>query len=126
MQLSFLLAVGIGGFIGAMLRFAISIWIQKLFPFMFPMGTLIVNVAGSFIIGFMTLYFESVASYHQKALVITGVLGAFTTFSTFSIETVTMLQESLYSKAFVNITLNVFLCIVATIIGMLLFKRIYG
>jgi len=54
------------------------------------------------------------------------MLGALTTFSTFSLETVTMLQEGLWSRAFANITLNTFLCIAATIIGMTLFKRIYG
>jgi len=126
MQLSLLLAIGTGGFIGAILRFTISTWIQKLFSPLFPIGTLTVNILGSFIIGFMALYFENVISPHQKALIITGMLGALTTFSTFSLETVTMLQEGLWGRAFANITLNTFLCIIATIIGMTLFKRIYG
>ncbi|WOE70590.1 fluoride efflux transporter CrcB [Hydrogenimonas thermophila] len=126
MQLSLLLAIGTGGFIGAILRFTISTWMQKLFSPLFPIGTLTVNILGSFIIGFMALYFENVISPHQKALIITGMLGALTTFSTFSLETVTMLQEGLWGRAFANITLNTFLCILATIIGMTLFKRIYG
>jgi len=126
MQLSLLLAIGTGGFIGAILRFIISTWTQKLFSPLFPIGTLTVNIIGSFIIGFMALYFENVIMPHQKALIITGMLGALTTFSTFSLETVTMLQEGLWSRAFANITLNTFLCIFATIIGMTLFKRIYG
>jgi len=126
MQLSILLAIGTGGFIGAILRFTISTWIQKLFSPLFPIGTLTVNIIGSFIIGFMALYFENIISPHQKALIITGMLGALTTFSTFSLETVTMLQEGLWGRAFANITLNTFLCIAATIIGMTLFKRIYG
>ena len=126
MQLSLLLAIGTGGFIGAILRFIISTWTQKLFSPLFPIGTLAVNIIGSFIIGFMALYFENVISPHQKALIITGMLGALTTFSTFSLETVTMLQEGLWGRAFGNITLNTFLCILATITGMILFKRIYG
>jgi len=126
MQLSLLLAIGTGGFIGAILRFIISTWIQKLSSVLFPIGTLTVNIIGSFIIGFMALYFENVISPHQKALIITGMLGALTTFSTFSLETVTMLQEGLWGRAFSNITLNTFLCILATITGMILFKRIYG
>jgi len=126
MQLSLLLAIGIGGFIGAILRFTISTWIQKLFSPLFPVGTLAVNVIGSFTIGFMILYFENVISPNQKALIITGMLGALTTFSTFSLETVTMLQEGLWGRAFANITLNTFLSIFATIVGMTLFKRIYG
>uniref|UniRef100_UPI0026226CDD fluoride efflux transporter FluC n=1 Tax=Sulfurovum sp. TaxID=1969726 RepID=UPI0026226CDD len=62
----------------------------------------------------------------QKALVITGMLGALTTFSTFSLETVTMLQGGLWGRVTMNITLNVFLCVIATLLGMMLFRRLYG
>jgi len=126
MQGYLLLAVGTGGFIGAILRFLISGWVQKLSPTLFPLGTLSVNVLGSFIIGFMVLYFESLVAPHQKALVITGMLGALTTFSTFSLETVTMLQSGLWGRVALNVTLNVTLCIFATMIGMIVFKRLYG
>ena len=126
MQISLLLAIGTGGFSGAILRFLISGWVQKLFPLLFPVGTLSVNVIGSFIIGFAALYFEQVIAPHQKALVITGMLGALTTFSTFSLETVTMLQGGLWGRAFANVTLNALLCLAATVAGMVLFKRLYG
>ena len=126
MQLSLLLAIGAGGFAGAILRYLLSGWVQKLSPSLFPVGTLTVNVLGSFIIGFAVLYFENVVSPHQKAMVITGLLGALTTFSTFSLETVTMLQGGLWGRAVANITLNAALCITATIFGMALFKRLYG
>jgi len=126
MQLSIFLAIGVGGFIGAILRFIITAWMQKIFSFAFPIGTLTVNVVGSFLIGFMAFYFENMISSQQKAFIITGILGAFTTFSTFSLETVTMLQEGLWSRAVTNVTLNIILCILATIAGMSLFKRIYG
>ena len=126
MQLLLLLAVGTGGFVGAVLRFLISGWVQKLSPTLFPVGTLSVNVIGSFLIGFLALYFESVVAPQQKALVITGMLGALTTFSTFSLETVTMLQGGLWGRVTMNITLNVFLCVVATLLGMMLFRRLYG
>ena len=126
MQPTLLLAVGTGGFIGAVLRFLISGWVQRLSPTLFPVGTLSVNILGSFIIGFMALYFESVVAPHQKALVITGMLGALTTFSTFSLETLTMLQGGLWGRVTMNVTLNVVLCITATMLGMMLFKRLYG
>ena len=126
MQPFLLLAVGTGGFVGAILRFLISGWVQKLSPTLFPVGTLSVNVIGSFLIGFLALYFESVVAPQQKALVITGMLGALTTFSTFSLETVTMLQGGLWGRVTMNITLNVFLCVVATLLGMMLFRRLYG
>lgn len=126
MQWVLLLAVGTGGFVGAILRFLISGWVQKLSGGFSPVGTLSVNVLGSFIIGFMALYFESVVSPYQKALVITGMLGALTTFSTFSLETVTMLQGGLWGRAAANVTLNAFLCVAATLLGMMLFRRLYG
>ncbi len=121
-----LIAIGSGGFIGAILRFLISGWIQKLSSNFFPIGTLSVNIIGSFIIGFMALYFESIVSSNLKAFIITGMLGALTTFSTFSLETVTMLQSGLWIRAVENIVLNVLLCSIATIMGMVIFRKLYG
>jgi len=87
-QISLLLAIGTGGFIGAILRYLVSGWVQKFSASLF--------------------------------------LGALTTFSTFSLETVTMLQSGLWGRAAANIALNAALCITATITGMALFKRLYG
>ncbi len=126
MPFSLLLAVGAGGFMGAVTRFLLSGWVQKSTSTFFPLGTLSVNVLGSFIIGFAALYFEQLVAPHQKGLVITGFLGALTTFSTFSLETVVMLQGGLWGRALSNVTLNAVLCIAATLVGMMLFKRIYG
>ncbi len=126
MNWQILLAVGAGGFIGAISRFVLSGWVQRLSGASFPYGTLAVNVLGSFMIGFLVLYFEQSVAPQQKALVITGFLGALTTFSTFSLETVLMLQDNLYLKAFSNVSFNVLLCISATILGMMLFRKLYG
>lgn len=126
MSWQLLLAVGTGGFFGAVSRFALSAWVQKLAGASFPYGTLTVNILGSFVIGFLLLYFEQSVSPQQKALIMTGFLGALTTFSTFSLETVLMLQEHLYLKALSNVSVNVLLCVGATLLGMMLFRRIYG
>jgi CrcB protein len=126
MAYSLILSVGAGGFIGAISRFLLSGWVQKFTGTAFPYGTLSVNILGSFIIGFLFLYFEQTLSPHAKALAVTGFLGALTTFSTFSLETVLMLQNGLYTKALSNITLNAVLCLGATIMGMMLFRRVYG
>ena len=126
MQWQILMAVGIGGFFGALSRFVLSGWVQKIWGGTFPFGTLLVNVLGSFIIGFMVLYFEQSMAPQQKALMMTGFLGALTTFSTFSLETVLMLQEQLYLKALSNVSLNMLLCVTATLLGMALFRRLYG
>jgi len=126
MGASMILAVGAGGFLGAISRFLLSTGIQRLTGAAFPWGTLSVNVLGSFLIGFLFLYFEQTISPTQKALLITGFLGALTTFSTFSLETVLMLQNGLFLKAFTNVALNAFLCVSATLLGMLLFRKFVG
>jgi CrcB protein len=126
MNFALLLSVGTGGFIGAILRFTLSTWVQKASASTFPFGTLSVNILGSFIIGFLFLYFQHInLSPNHKALFITGLLGALTTFSTFSLDTVLLMQASMYAKALFNILLNVLFSIGATTLGMMFFKRIY-
>jgi CrcB protein len=126
MSIGLLLSVGIGGFIGAILRFMLSGWVQKATASTFPFGTLSVNILGSFIIGFLFLYFQHInLSPNHKALFITGLLGALTTFSTFSLDTVLLMQNELYTKALYNILLNVLFSIAATVLGMMFFKKLY-
>ncbi len=119
------LYVGVGGFFGAIGRYLISGWIQKAAGGFFPYGTLGVNVLGSFLIGFLALYFQNHIAPQYKAMAITGFLGALTTFSTFSYETVAMLQDGNYPRALLSIFLNVSLTIGATVAGMGLFARLY-
>jgi len=126
MNIGLLLSVGIGGFIGAVLRFTLSGWVQKATASTFPFGTLTVNILGSFLIGFLFLYFQHInLSPTQKALLITGLLGALTTFSTFSLDTVLLMQQEFYLKAFSNVLLNVVFSIGATLLGMMVFKKFY-
>ena len=126
MNIGLLLSVGIGGFIGAVLRFTLSGWVQKATASTFPFGTLTVNILGSFFIGFLFLYFQHINLYPtQKALLITGLLGALTTFSTFSLDTVLLMQEEFYVKAFSNVILNVIFSVGGTLLGMMIFKKFY-
>ena len=125
MNLGLLLSVGIGGFIGAILRFSISTWVGKATTTAFPWGTLSVNILGSFFIGFLFLYFQqSNFSPTQKALFITGLLGALTTFSTFSLDTVLLMEKELYTQAMSNVVLNIMFSVGATLLGMWVFRRI--
>ncbi len=121
-----LLYVGVGGFFGAISRYLIAGFVQKSFDTLFPIGTLSVNVLGSFIIGFMAMYFSEVIAPEYKALIITGFLGALTTFSTFSLENVNMLQDGDYLRVGLNITLNVIFTICATILAIIIFRKIYS
>ena len=120
-----LVAVGLGGFIGAIARYLISGWAQKLLGAPFPVGTLTVNVLGSFAIGFLALSFEHLIAPQWKAFVITGFLGALTTFSTFSYETATLIMEGALFRATLNVALNLVLCLGATFLGMYSFKLLF-
>ncbi len=120
-----LLYIGFGGFFGAISRFLIAGFVQKNVGDFFPLGTLSVNVLGSFIIGFAAMFFSQVIEPEYKAFVVTGFLGALTTFSTFSLENVTMLQDGDYLKVTINILLNIFLTLLATIFAIIIFKKIY-
>ncbi|WP_456455660.1 fluoride efflux transporter CrcB [Thermovibrio sp.] len=123
--MSSLVFIGLGGFFGAIARFLISGWVQRFFSFTFPVGTLAVNVLGSFLIGFLFLLFEDFISPNLKGALITGFLGALTTFSTFSYETTTLIMEGALFRAVLNVLLNVLLCLTATYLGMGVYKLIF-
>jgi len=124
-MLQTILFIGIGGFIGANARYFISSFLQNSVTQTFPIGTLGVNVLGSFLIGFLALYFQQIVSSEYRILVITGFLGALTTFSTFSYESVMLIEQGSYMKVALSITLNVILSLGATMGGMMIFKRFF-
>jgi CrcB protein len=122
MQISLLFYIGIGGFFGAISRFLISILATNTLGNSFAYGTLSVNIMGSFLIGILAMYFEQNIAPEYKALFITGFLGALTTFSTFSLETTVMIQQSHYIKATINIFSNLLFSVGATIVGMSVYR----
>lgn len=114
-----LLAIGIGGFIGALLRYGISGWVYSFSESGFPSGTLVVNIIGAFILGLVAGLAERHIMHPNLKLFLTiGVLGAFTTFSTFSYETIMLLQVSSYLKAFLNVSLSVLFGLAAAFLGL--------
>jgi len=97
--------IGAGGFTGAVLRFLVSSWVQnRSGSIMFPFGTMAVNMIGCLIIGFLTYLVEtrSFFSVEIRGFVLIGLLGAFTTFSTFGNETLGLIRESRLDLAAVN------------------------
>jgi fluoride exporter len=102
-----LFLVAVGGCFGAVSRYALSSWIQQSANSLFPWGTLLVNLSGSFVIGFLYQLFETlIVPPELKSLLTIGFLGAFTTFSSFSMETLNMLRDGEVMMASVNILVN--------------------
>jgi len=121
-----ILAIASGGAIGAMLRYAVASGTHALFGRGFPYGTLVVNVVGCLGMGFLYILLLERLSLgpEWRAALQVGLLGAFTTFSTFSMETLLLLESGETQKAVINIILSVFLCLAATWAGMVLGRQL--
>lgn len=118
------LLIGTGGFIGSILRYLTSVNAYKILGEKFPYGTLIVNVLGCMLIGFIAEISENrfLISSEVRTFLMIGFLGGYTTFSTFGYETFTLLQDKDYTTAIINILLSVVVCITAVWIGALIAK----
>ncbi len=116
--------IALGGALGACLRYFLSSGIDSWFGKTMPFGTLTVNVIGSFSLALVYGFIErqELAESPYRALIGVGLLGAFTTFSTFSIETLTLLENGLWTKAVANILLNVTACLLAAWLAIELLK----
>lgn len=122
-----IIAIALGGAAGAVLRFwvagAVYAWLGRSFPH----GTLFVNVSGCFLMGLcselMLQRFPLAAEY--RAAILVGLLGAYTTFSTFALETLTLIEQEGVLKAALNAFLSVVLCLVAVWTGLLLGRKLF-
>ena len=117
--------IAIGGALGAVFRFGLSIILSIFHNHRFPWPTLVINVVGSFIIGMIYEHstHNGITDNLEKLLII-GFLGAFTTFSTFSIQTVTMLIDLKVGLALLNILLSCVTCILACFLGIVTLRAI--
>mgnify|MGYP001627392209 CR=1 FL=1 len=119
------LLVAVGGALGAVLRYgaaaAINRWAQSLFPF----GTLAVNVLGCLLIGYVMMSLPRTGEWREslRLLLVTGMLGGFTTFSSFSWETVGLIEEGRVAYALGNVALSLALCLLATFAGIWLARH---
>jgi len=109
-------AVMSGGAIGALFRYLIVVWITSTYSVKdFPMGTFIVNVLGSFLIGIVAwMFIYRIDNEALRLFFIVGLLGSFTTVSSFSLETVELLLNAHYIKALLNIIATLILCLFGT------------
>jgi fluoride exporter len=118
------MVIGVGGFVGAVTRYLLAIWIGQKWGRTFPLGTFVINVTGSFLIGFiMALLMERFAAPpFWRLLLVVGFLGAYTTFSTFEYETGGLLRNGEVMLAALNVTLSVLAGFAALKLGELLAK----
>ncbi|WP_223670805.1 fluoride efflux transporter FluC [Kangiella shandongensis] len=127
MNLAVIGAIGAGGALGAVIRFKIRHLSEWMLGEQFLYGTLIANILGCFLAGFLINYWEgSDASVAVKDGVIIGFLGALTTFSTFSLETLYLLEQQVWLKAGMNILGNLLLCLLFVFVGAWLGGRMSG
>jgi CrcB protein len=115
-----LLLVGLGGFVGSILRFAVSGWVHAAMPFStFPYGTLAVNVVGCLLIGVLggLADIRQVFDPAQRLFIMIGVLGGFTTFSSFAYETLALTRDAEFARALANVLAQTTLGLGAAWIG---------
>lgn len=117
--------VGLAGALGALARYGIGIGMQTLWPGEFPLGTLIVNLIGSFLLGWLTHYLFRTGRFSPMVVtaVGTGFVGSFTTFSTFSVETIVMIESENLIGALTYVTLSIVFGLFSSWLGYKLGKK---
>ena len=118
----YLLLIGSGGFLGSISRYGVQGLVTKHFHWSFPLGTLLVNIAGCLVIGFLWGLTEKPhhLSKSWRFFLATGFCGGFTTFSSFSLENMTLLRHGAYSQFFLYTSLSLFLGLLAVYTGFIL------
>jgi fluoride exporter len=117
--MNMILLVALGGAVGSIARYLMASRIQVATGWEFPLGTVLVNILGCFLIGilYVLLVARPDPRHELRALLMTGVMGGFTTFSSFSLETVTMAMNGNYGGATLNVVVSVAACLVGTVLG---------
>jgi CrcB protein len=125
-MLSNYLIIGLGGFLGAVARYSVALWVGQRWGRTFPLGTFVVNISGSFLISLlMSLFTERfMVSPQVRLFLVVGFIGAYTTFSTFEYETGNLLKDGEWSIALANVILSVIAGFVALKLGELIAKSI--
>ncbi len=109
--------ISLGGAVGTAARYLLSGWMLKTAGPGFPWGTLAVNVIGSFLLGLLAAVGANAFSPTLRLALTTGVMGGFTTYSTFNYETLRALQDGAWGVAFANLFVTVFGCLAAGLLG---------
>jgi len=121
------IAIAAGGSLGALLRYFVSSYPYRFLKPEFPLGTFIANIVGCFIIGFIfQLSTVKILSPNLRLFIMVGLLGSFTTFSTFSLETVNLLKSGQTLFAGINIFTSIAVGLIAVLFGIKLSQILFG
>ena len=121
------LLIGLGGFVGANLRYWLGGWIAQKIGVLFPIETMLINISGSFLLGlFMALALHYTWSPEWRQVVAIGFIGSFTTYSTYEYESLRLLQEGAWVKAGLNLFGSLVLGLAAVILGVALGRLLIG
>lgn len=116
--------VALGGALGSILRFGLNRWFTLLLGDALPWGTILINIGGSFAIGLFAALFEGRAGaevpFEIRQFILVGVCGGFTTFSSFSLQTLSLMQAGEPGRAVLNVVLSLALCILGVTLGHML------
>lgn len=122
-----LIAIALGGSLGALSRYYLSKFFLNLIGGFFPWGTIIINLTGSFLIGiFFNLFDKSIISVEIKTFITIGFLGAFTTFSTFALENLNLLRDGEIKIVLLNILISNIFGILSAFIGFYIIELIFN
>ncbi len=121
-----ILWIGLLGGLGCISRYLMSGWVYNLFGRTLPYGTLVVNIGGSFLLGFLMTFGlrSTLLPVGLRVGLTVGFMGGFTTFSTFSYETLKLIEEGSLMQAGANILMNVSLCLISVAAGMMLARQL--
>ncbi len=122
-----ILLIAAGGGAGSVLRYLMAGWVQRIAGATFPAGTLLVNVTGCLAIGVLSALFSATLVREEyRMAILVGVLGGFTTFSTFGLETFSLLNSGQALRALANVLLSVCVGVAAVWLGYRLGERVFG
>lgn len=124
--MNIVLAIAAGGAAGALMRYGVGRGVQLWLGTGFPYGTLLINISGSFAMGLLYVWLieRNMLSAEWRAALLVGLLGSFTTFSAFSIETLRLLESGEPVKATANVLLSVMLCLLGCWLGLVLARQL--
>jgi CrcB protein len=126
-MLKTILIVGSGGFIGSVMRYLVQYYVKRGMTNTFPLGTLVANIAGSFIIGMVFALAEkgNIMSSEWRIFLTVGICGGFTTFSAFAYNNFAMIKENTIGQLLLNVGGNLFFGILAVYLGVVVIRMIF-